>query len=103
MGTFKIGDVVRIAKPLPDYTLGEWATVDSVGSQTVGVVTSDGLSGCVEPDYLELVTAVEIKLGRIREWTHLHGAALKPGAGSSDTFGDGMREAKRQVASLLDI
>lgn len=38
---------------------------------------------------------------RIAQWTHEHGKALCPTAGSSDTFGDGMRAAKQQVRALL--
>ncbi len=40
-------------------------------------------------------------LGRIGDWTHQFGAALCPTAGSADSFGDGMREAKRQVATIV--
>lgn len=42
----------------------------------------------------------EERLARIVEWTHAHGAALCLTAGSADTFGDGMRAAKKQVAAL---
>lgn len=40
-------------------------------------------------------------IAALEQWTHEHGAALIPTAGSADTFGDGMRVAKRQVAGLL--
>lgn len=43
----------------------------------------------------------EETLGWIRKWTLEHGAALKPVG--ADTYGEGMREAKRQVARLLDL
>ena len=38
-------------------------------------------------------------LGRIDEWTHQYGAALVPSG--ADSYGEGMRNAKRQVAGLL--
>ena len=37
----------------------------------------------------------------LEAWTHQHGAALVPHGGWADTFGDGMRCAKQQVAALL--
>lgn len=40
--------------------------------------------------------------GLLREWCLQHGRSLCPTAGSADTFGDGMREAKRQVSAILD-
>jgi hypothetical protein len=41
---------------------------------------------------------VEIRLARIVEWTHVFGKALcPPGA---DTYGEGIRDAKAQVAAL---
>lgn len=55
------------------------------------------------------VTALRAKLAmaekalvRIEDWTLQYGAALCPN-GSSDTFGDGMRAAKKQVAALAAI
>lgn len=42
----------------------------------------------------------ERRLRRVAEWTHIYGAALcPPGA---DTYGNGMREAKRQVALIIN-
>lgn len=38
---------------------------------------------------------------RLEEWTHLHGFELVPPPGAADTFGDGMRKAKRQVGNIL--
>lgn len=38
-------------------------------------------------------------LGRIESWTHEHGAALCPRG--ADTYGNGMRDAKQQVAAIL--
>jgi hypothetical protein len=40
-------------------------------------------------------------VGRVRYWTHLHGVALCPAIGDADSFGDGMRAAKKEVARLL--
>jgi hypothetical protein len=40
-------------------------------------------------------------LSLIGQWAHQYGAALVPTAGSSDSFGDGMREAKRQIQVIL--
>jgi len=41
--------------------------------------------------------------GRIVEWCHVHGASLCPERyGAADTFGEGMREAKRAVLGVLD-
>lgn len=42
-------------------------------------------------------------LGLLGDWVLQHGAALKPTAGSADTFGDGMRAAKDQVARILAL
>lgn len=51
-------------------------------------------------DYLQThVAELEAVVSRIRTWAHEHGAALcPPGA---DTYGEGKREAKREVASIL--
>lgn len=38
---------------------------------------------------------------KLQQWAHEYGASLIPTAGSADTFGDGMREAKRQVRQIL--
>ena len=38
-------------------------------------------------------------LSLIGTWRHEHGAALKPSR--SDTYGDGMRDAKQQVGAIL--
>lgn len=51
-------------------------------------------------DAEERAERAEEALSRIADWTREHGAALKP-AGSADTFGDGMREAKRQVGQMV--
>jgi len=40
-------------------------------------------------------------LARIGQWTHEHGTALNPPRARADTYGEGMRDAKRQVAALL--
>lgn len=37
----------------------------------------------------------------IDTWRHTYGAALKPTAGSADTFGDGMRKAKAEISGIL--
>lgn len=39
--------------------------------------------------------------GRLSTWTVTCGRALCPPLGSADTFGDGMREAQRQVSNIL--
>jgi len=44
-------------------------------------------------------TAADLVLARINDWTYQHGAALKPPG--ADTYGEGMRNAKRQVADML--
>lgn len=36
----------------------------------------------------------------LSDWTHQHGESLCPGQ-HPDTYGTGMREAKRQVAQIL--
>lgn len=41
----------------------------------------------------------EASLGAIVEWSHTYGAALKPPG--ADTYGEGMRDAKDQVAVIL--
>ncbi|HQR18029.1 MAG TPA: hypothetical protein PK948_06645 [Gemmatimonadales bacterium] len=46
-----------------------------------------------------MARSAEEVLALIGQWVHEHGAALKPRG--ADTFGEGMREAKRQVAALL--
>lgn len=43
----------------------------------------------------------QVLIARVSDWTRQHGAALCPTAGSADTFGDGMREAKRQIGHIL--
>lgn len=43
----------------------------------------------------------EQALAEVHGWTLQHGAALVPHGGWADTFGDGMRCAKRQVQALL--
>jgi hypothetical protein len=47
------------------------------------------------------LAAIHAVLSRLSEWSMQHGAALCPGH-HADTFGEGMREAKRQVAAILD-
>jgi hypothetical protein len=42
----------------------------------------------------------DVALGRIAQWTHEFGAALKPRR--ADTYGEGMRDAKEQVARIID-
>ena len=55
----------------------------------------------------EAIAALEADDGRallrnrLADWCVQHGAALCPGA-RADTFGEGMREAKRQVRGILD-
>ena len=50
---------------------------------------------------LARVEALEKALRRVVSWTHEYGDALKPlGA---DTYGEGMRDAKSQVAALARL
>lgn len=39
-------------------------------------------------------------IGLLGDWTREHGAALCP-RGGADTYGEGMRDAKQQVARIL--
>lgn len=48
----------------------------------------------------ERIKELEDLYSRIREWTSTHGKSLCPGL-RPDTFGEGTREAKAQVARLL--
>ena len=41
----------------------------------------------------------EAALGALTAWTHEYGAALKPPG--ANTYGEGMRDAKDQVAAIL--
>jgi hypothetical protein len=41
------------------------------------------------------------RLGAITDWTHAHGKHLCPPMGTVDSYGEGMRNAKRQVAAFL--
>ncbi len=50
---------------------------------------------------LPLPRDIEDALSQLRTWTLEHGAALCPN-GRPDTFGEGMRAAKKQVATILD-
>lgn len=54
---------------------------------------------------LALVSAADVvrpeERAALEAWTHQHGKALVPHGGWADTFGDGMRCAKQQVAALL--
>ncbi len=45
------------------------------------------------------VERLRAALSRVEQWTHEHGAALVPRV-CADTYGEGMREAKKQVAAL---
>ncbi|MGL4809235.1 MAG: hypothetical protein ACRC4O_10870, partial [Giesbergeria sp.] len=48
---------------------------------------------------LARVAELEAVVSAIGQWTHVYGAALVPHG--PDTFGEGMRAAKRQIANLL--
>ena len=54
---------------------------------------------------LDMIEDVEDRLRtlrcRVREWTQEYGAALCPGWGVGDTYGEGMRAAKDQVRAIL--
>ena len=61
----------------------------------------------VERDAAERLVALRAEnatlraiVARLGEWTHEFGAALKPKG--ADTFGEGVRECKAQVARILD-
>ena len=52
-------------------------------------------------EYKARLDRCEATLARISAWTYIYGEALKPTPDRSDTFGDGMWEAKNQVSRLL--
>lgn len=55
-------------------------------------------------DYIKLHAEVErmrAVVSRLGEWVHEFGAALCPRAGAADTYGNGMRWAKNEVATIL--
>jgi hypothetical protein len=45
---------------------------------------------------------IEQVVARLVQWTHEHGASLNPRGEFVDTFGDGMRCAKAEVARILN-
>lgn len=51
--------------------------------------------------YEERLSAYEALASRLSEWALEHGEALKPRAGDADSFGDGMRAAKREIKQIL--
>lgn len=73
------------AKPYPD---GGVPVSSEAAERVVMVAAAD-------------MEAARAALARIEAWSKLYGSTLCPGPGSADTFGDGMRAAKRQIASLL--
>lgn len=48
---------------------------------------------------VETLERYEAALGRVRHWTHVHGDVLCPRG--ADTYGEGMRDAKRQVGDII--
>ena len=54
-------------------------------------------------EQLERERAAAPILATLGEWAHQMGRELVPRAGWQDTFGDGMRAAKAQVAAILSI
>lgn len=48
------------------------------------------------------LAAAEALLSKLSVWADTYGAALKPSAGASDTYGDGVRSCKAQVRSMLN-
>lgn len=51
--------------------------------------------------FLQDCEKLAAQLAALEQWTHQYGAALNPSGKWTDSFGDGMRAAKEQVASLL--
>lgn len=51
----------------------------------------------------KVVEELQLTINRLAEWTHEFGAALCPWSapGSVDSFGDGIRAAKSQVARII--
>jgi hypothetical protein len=52
---------------------------------------------CARQENIQFRTVI----GRLHDWVHTFGAALCPGR-HADTFGEGIHEAKRQVAEILN-
>lgn len=87
------------------YDEGEWATrphrthrcVDDRAGKGCGHEWADAAPPTVpgEPPSHNALQA----LAQVSQWTRVHGAALKPMR--ADTYGEGMREAKCQVAAIL--
>lgn len=42
-----------------------------------------------------------LMLHAIEQWGHVHGSSLCPPPGRADSYGDGMRDAKRRVLDIL--
>lgn len=62
----------------------------------------DALRALMQRGPVPTVHRDDVLLGRLTDWCFRYGDALKPTAGSADSFGDGMRAAKEQVRALLD-
>jgi hypothetical protein len=45
--------------------------------------------------------AADAVLSAVAGWVYVGGAAFKPPPGAADSFGDGMRAAKNQIADIL--
>jgi len=54
----------------------------------------------IVPRLLAEVRELRTKLSRVESWTHEFGAALTPPG--PDTYGEGMRDAKHQVARIVE-
>jgi hypothetical protein len=50
-------------------------------------------------DLKKRADCLELVMGRLVHWTHVYGKALCPPG--SDTYGEGMRDAKRQVSDII--
>lgn len=61
-------------------------------------LTSDHLRALLA-DATARAEKAEAVLGIIESWTHTYGAALKPPR--ADTYGEGKRDAKNEVATIL--
>lgn len=49
------------------------------------------------------VVKLEKILSRLSEWTHEYGKNLCPRMGEADSYGDGVRSCKTQVASIINF
>lgn len=67
------------------------------GTNSRNIETEELRKACFDKD--AALAKAEAVLGRLEEWTHVFGAALKPPG--ADTYGEGIRDAKAQVSAIL--